>query len=305
MGETVIETDDLSKVYGDTKAVEHLNLEIERGKTFGLLGPNGSGKTTIFLLLLGMTEPTSGECKVLGFNPLKNPIKIKESVGYLPENSGCYKDLTARENLEYIMSLNDIPKQEQDRRVAQVMEMMGLEKDIDSKVRDFSKGMERRLAIASLLIKDPKIVFLDEPTAGLDPRASKKVLDLIINLKEKMEVTFVCASHLLNNIRKISDRVGMMKDGKLVADESINDLEESFANVVRAELSEINSNLLRKIKDIDGVKNIKTEGNAIIIESKENSRAKVSREIVNSGTSLLQLTQEKMDLYKFYRNHFE
>ncbi|MDP2972181.1 MAG: ABC transporter ATP-binding protein, partial [Deltaproteobacteria bacterium] len=168
-GQIIVETEELTKKYGSRTAVDHLNIEIEEGEVFGFLGPNGAGKTTTLLMFLGLTEPTSGRAKVIGFDPTREPFKVKEKVGYLPENVGFYDDMDARQNLRYIARLNRILGEVAEKRIDYWLEIVGLSVESTNKVGTYSKGMRQRLGIAEVLIKEPKLVFLDEPTIGLDP----------------------------------------------------------------------------------------------------------------------------------------
>lgn len=216
-GQIIVETEDLTKKYGSRTAVDHLNIKIEEGEVFGFLGPNGAGKTTTLLMFLGLTEPTSGKAKVIGFDPTREPFKVKEKVGYLPENVGFYDDMDARQNLRYIAKLNRISGEVSEKRIDYWLEMVGLSDESTKKVGTFSKGMRQRLGIAEVLIKEPKLVFLDEPTIGLDPDGTNRMLDLIHSLSREKNITLFLSSHLLDQVQRICDRVGIMINGNLVA----------------------------------------------------------------------------------------
>jgi len=216
-GQIIVETEDLTKKYGSRTAVDHLNIKIEEGEVFGFLGPNGAGKTTTLLMFLGLTEPTSGRAKVIGFDPTREPFKVKEKVGYLPENVGFYDDMDARQNLRYIARLNRISGEVSEKRIDYWLEMVGLSGESSKKVGTFSKGMRQRLGIAEVLIKEPKLVFLDEPTIGLDPDGTNRMLDLIHSLSREKNITLFLSSHLLDQVQRICDRVGIMINGNLVA----------------------------------------------------------------------------------------
>ena len=216
-GQIIVETEELTKKYGSRTAVDHLNIKIEEGEVFGFLGPNGAGKTTTLFMFLGLTEPTSGKAKVMGFDPTREPFKVKERVGYLPENVGFYDDMDARQNLRYIAKLNRISGDVSEKRIDYWLEMVGLSEESTKKVGTYSKGMRQRLGIAEVLIKEPKLVFLDEPTIGLDPDGTNRMLDLIHSLSREKNITLFLSSHLLDQVQKICDRVGIMINGNLVA----------------------------------------------------------------------------------------
>jgi ABC-2 type transport system ATP-binding protein len=214
---TVIEIRDLTKHYGGQAAVDHLNLDVEEGEIFGFLGPNGAGKTTTILMLLGLSEPTAGSARVCGFDPTGDPLQVKRIVGYLPENGGFYDDMTATQNLEYVGRLNGVPEAELPGKVARLLDQVGLGSEGQKRVGAYSRGMRQRLGIAEVLMKDPKAIFLDEPTLGLDPDGTVKMLDLIQTLGKDKGITVFFSSHLLDQVQRISDRVGIMLKGKLVA----------------------------------------------------------------------------------------
>jgi ABC-2 type transport system ATP-binding protein len=213
----IIETEELTKNYGSQIAVNRLNLKIQEGEIFGFLGPNGAGKTTTLLMFLGLTEPTSGKVLVCGFDPRRDPLRIKEKVGYLPENVGFYDEMDARENLFFVARLNRIPDEISKKRIDELLGMVGLLEEARKKVGTFSKGMRQRLGIAEVLIKGPKLVFLDEPTIGLDPDGTNRMLDLIRVLSREQNITIFFSSHLLDQVQRVSDRVGIMIKGNLVA----------------------------------------------------------------------------------------
>ncbi len=222
--QTVIETRELSKYYGQQAAVDSLTLQVQEGEIFGFLGPNGAGKTTTILMLLGLTEPSKGEALVCGFNPTREPLKVKRLVGYLPENVGFYRDMNARENLQYVARLNKIPHQTSSDKIDEALDTVGLSEDAERKVGTFSRGMAQRLGIAEVLIKDPKICFLDEPTMGLDPDGAIRMIELIQSLSRDRKITMLICSHNLDQMQKISHRVGIMIKGKLVAVGPMEDL---------------------------------------------------------------------------------
>jgi ABC-2 type transport system ATP-binding protein len=213
----VIETKGLTKYYGQQAAVDGLSLDVQQGEIFGFLGPNGAGKTTTILMLLGLTEPSGGEARICGFNPTREPLKVKRLVGYLPENVGFYQDMSARENLRYVARLNHIPDRVSSHKIDEVLGIVGLSEDAQKRVGTFSRGMSQRLGIAEVLIKDPRVCFLDEPTLGLDPDGAIRMIELIQSLSRERTITMLVSSHNLEQVQKISHRVGIMIKGKLVA----------------------------------------------------------------------------------------
>lgn len=216
-GQPIIETEELTKKYGSQTAVSRLTLQIQEGEVFGFLGPNGAGKTTTLLMFLGLTEPTSGKVRVMGFDPTRDPFHVKEKVGYLPENVGFYDDMDARQNLRFIARLNRIPDKVSSQRIDELLKLVGLFEEAKKKVGTYSKGMRQRLGIAEVLVKEPKLIFLDEPTIGLDPDGTNRMLDLIQSLSREKGMTIFLSSHLLDQVQRNCDRVGIMIKGDLVA----------------------------------------------------------------------------------------
>ena len=217
----IIVTQDLTKRYGRQTAVENLTFQVEEGEIFGFLGPNGAGKTTTLLMLLGLTRPTEGAAKVCGRDPERDAREVKQLVGYLPENVGFYGDLNAVESLEYIANLNGMERREAQGRIQEALEVVGLSADTSKKVGAYSRGMSQRLGIAEVLLKDPKVLFLDEPTLGLDPDGALRLIKLIQSLNQDREITVLLSSHNLYQVQKMCHRVGIMIKGKMVAEDSI------------------------------------------------------------------------------------
>ncbi|MFP4409043.1 MAG: ABC transporter ATP-binding protein [Spirochaetaceae bacterium] len=220
----VIETSKLTKQYPNgTIAVDGLNLSIRRGEVYGLLGPNGSGKTTTILILTGLTEATSGSVRVLGLDPLRQPLRVKRLVAYMPDSVGFYPEMTAAENIDYTARLAQIPPAERDRRIDEAIELMGLGEVADHRVGTYSRGMRQRLALAEVLVKEPRIAILDEPTQGLDPESAHEFLGLVESLREK-GITVLLSSHLLDQMQRICDRVGLFYRGRLVLEGTVHEL---------------------------------------------------------------------------------
>jgi ABC-2 type transport system ATP-binding protein len=217
MQDSIIETRGLTKTYGSKVAVDELTFSVQEGEIFGFLGPNGAGKTTTILMLLGLSVPTKGDAVVCGFDPTREAIKVKRLVGYLPEYVGFYEDMTAKESLRYVGRLNRITKELLSEKIEKALEIVGLSDESDRKVGVYSRGMRQRLGIAEVLVKEPKVVFLDEPTLGLDPDGSNKMIELIQRLSREKGITVFFSSHNLHQVQRISDRIGIMIHGKMVA----------------------------------------------------------------------------------------
>ena len=218
----IIETTGLTKRYDHQTVVDHLSFRIMEGEVFGFLGPNGAGKTTTLLMLLGLSEPSEGSVSVCDLDPLRNPKEVKRIVGYLPENVGFYGDMDALQSLEYVADLNGMQRKEAREKGLEALRVVGLTEDVyRQKVGTFSRGMKQRLGIAEVLVKDPKVLFLDEPTLGLDPDGALRLIELIRSLNRDRNMTVLLSSHDLFQVQKISDRVGIMIRGHMVAENSI------------------------------------------------------------------------------------
>ena len=189
--DSIIKITNLSKYYGDVKAVDHLDLEIHRGEVFGLLGPNGAGKTTTTLMLLGLTDPTAGHAEIDGMDCTRQSLAVKNEVGYLPDNVGFYPSMSGRENLIFSGMMNGLSKEQALDRATSMLERVGMTYAADRKAGTYSRGMRQRLGIADVLMKDPGIIIMDEPTAGIDPSGVREITALIRDLAEKDGITIM------------------------------------------------------------------------------------------------------------------
>jgi len=305
--EFAIETQDLTKRYDGVTVVDSLNLHIKENEVFGLLGPNGAGKTTTILMLLGLTEPASGTARVFGFNPTREPLKVKRLVGYLPEKVGFYDNLTARENLTFIAELNNISYAEANSRADEALAAVGLIKETNLTVGKFSRGMKQRLGIADVLIKKPKVVFFDEPTAGLDPKGINQILDLIANLA-KMETTVVLSSHQLYQVQRVCHSIGILAKGKMVIEGSIDELgREALAGgryIIEVETVQPTPQLVDAIKGIKGVIKVEAKNNILQIGTASDLRAVISKAVVQNDFPLIQMKVQEFSLDDIYMKYF-
>jgi ABC-2 type transport system ATP-binding protein len=223
----VIRTDKLSKFYGqggEVKAVNELDLEVYEGETFGLLGPNGAGKTTTVRLLNCIIKPTSGSAYVNGYDILRNETEVKRVTGLLAESPGLYEKLSAHEFLEFMAALYDVSKDVVPERIDDLLKLFGLFDRRDYLLEGYSRGMKQKILIASALIHDPPILFLDEPTSMLDPRAALMVKDLIKTLSDTAGKTIFICSHILPIVEELCDRIGIINKGRLIALGTVDEL---------------------------------------------------------------------------------
>ena len=318
MAEKSIDIKGLTKKYGDHIAVNNLNLSIEKGEIFGLLGPNGAGKSTTILMLLGLTEVDSGSVKVCGIDSSRYPLEVKRKVGYLPEDVGFYNDYSGLQNLMYIARLNDIPEEEAKRAALEILQEVGLEDVKDSKVASYSRGMRQRLGLADVLIKNPEVIILDEPTLGLDPEGVKKFLQLIVRLSRKKGITVLFSSHHLHQIQQVCDRVGIFVKGKMLAEGKISSLAQqlfsknsftleggisSVEQYVKPSLSI--KELVHKMNAIPEVAHVEFEENRFVVESNKDVSAELSRLVVQSGYGLNFLSKKEYGLDDIYYQYFQ
>lgn len=305
----IISARNLTKKYDKQLAVNNLTINIKKGEIFGLLGPNGAGKSTFILMALGLTEPTSGTIKVAGFNSTRDPLKVKRITGYLPERIGFYEDMTAWGNLAYTAELNRIPYREIDKKVDEVLEIVALSQNKKKFVKTFSKGMKQRLGIADVLIKNPELVIFDEPTEGLDPKVANQVLNTIQDLNRNRNITFVLSSHQLNLMQKVCPRVGILSNGKLIGEGSVEKLGRKLFGGgkyrIEIELEKTSESLLDKIKKLDKVVTVEKTGKQISVICDSDVRQNISRIIAAEGVLMTRMDMKQDALEEIYLRYFK
>lgn len=308
MSDLVLETKDLTKRYGDFVAVDHLNLAVKEGEVFGLLGPNGAGKTTTILMLLGLTEPTEGQVRVLGFDPSRQPLSVKARVGYMPDQVGFYDELTARENLAYIAKLNAIPRSEMEARIDEVLERVRLDDVAEKRVGTFSRGMRQRLGLADVLIKRPQLIIMDEPTQGLDPELAREFLGLIRELKEE-GITILLSSHLLHQVQSICDRVGLFNHGRMVLQGTVPELARKVlggAYRIQIQVDGPVTKLQNALQSVPQTVQVRClDGNLYEVEAKSDVRADAASAVIQAGGRLQALNVEQQSLDDIYTRYFK
>ena len=305
---TVVDTKSLTKRYREKLAVNALNLTIQEGEIFGFLGPNGAGKTTTILMLLGLTEPTSGQVSVCGFNPTSESLEVKKRVGYLPESPGFYDDLSARDNLLYMARLNRIPEEEAERRTSEVLEQVGLSEDGRRLVKEYSRGMKQRLGIAEVLVKKPTAIILDEPTLGIDPDGAIRILELIKNLNLQHGLTVMLSSHQLQQVQQICTRVGIIVKGKLIVQGETDTLGKTILKGRNWNfLLEVTGNVDgfdRDLQSIVGVDEIEKRSHGWFLRCTQDVRGEIVAAVTRRGLGLLQLRSEDPTLEEIYLKYF-
>lgn len=221
---SVIEVKSLTKKFGGFTAVDHITYQVQEGEIFGLLGPNGAGKTTTILMLTGLISPTEGTATISGHDIINQPLEARRSIGLLPENAGFYEYLTARQNLGFYAELASVPDDLASNRIEELLDIVGLSEWVDEKVYKFSSGMKQRLGVAQSLIRSPETLILDEPTQGIDPEGTRQIRELVKMLSRERGKTVVLTTHLLHDVKKLCDRVAIMKEGKVIALDTIPNL---------------------------------------------------------------------------------
>ena len=304
----VVETKDLSKRYREKLAVNALNLNVQEGEIFGFLGPNGAGKTTTILMMLGLTEPSSGDVTVCGFDPKRESLEVKRRVGYLPENPGFYDDMSAADNLLYMARLNRIAEKESRRRTADVLEQVGLSEDGNRLVREYSRGMKQRLGIAEVLVKKPTAIILDEPTLGIDPDGAIRILELIKNLNREHNLTVLLSSHQLQQVQQVCSRVGIIVKGRLIVQGQMDELGKSILKGRQwnflVEVAGDDGSLERELRAIEGIDEIEKRSHGWFLRCTQDVRAAVVSLVARKGIKLLQLRSEDPTLEEIYLKYF-
>jgi ABC-2 type transport system ATP-binding protein len=283
--ENVIETDELTKIYGSGReeviAVDHVDLQIGSGTISGILGPNGAGKTTLIMMLTGLILPSGGSANVLGHDIVKDSLQIRRRVGLLPEGFGFYGSLTAKQNLDHIAALNDIPRSERGRCVDEALKAVALDEFQERKASAFSRGMTQRLGIAQTLIKDPELLILDEPTAGVDPEGAKVFKDLVSKLNTEQGKTVVICTHLLHEVGPLCTHVAIMHRGRFVSQGRVDEIVERMMDQegyrIIVEVKGDPEALAKELEGSPGIISLEVEERNISIRASSDIRADIVR----------------------------
>jgi len=309
MAESVIEISQLVKEYQETRAVNHLDLNIEKGEIYGLLGPNGAGKTTVILALLGLTTPTSGTVQVKGFDATTEPLEVKNITSYLPDKVGFSPNSTGLESLIYTAQLNRIAPGRARHLARELLDTVGLEDVGDQKTKTYSKGMNQRLGLADVLITEPEIIVLDEPTIGIDPKGINEFLEMIRNWSKEQDITVLLSSHLLHQVQKICDRVGILVDGQLLAEGNIqnlaNELFGDLKTTITAQVDSTNPILIDELKQISNIEKVTFNEEFITMKGKKEAAPVISETIGHHDVKLYQLSYQEYGLDDIYQHYFK
>ncbi|MGH6673288.1 MAG: ABC transporter ATP-binding protein [Xanthobacteraceae bacterium] len=304
--DAVIEAKGLTKNYGSAVAVDHISFAVGRGEIFGLLGPNGAGKTTTILMLLGLTDISSGDVSVLGFNPAREPLSVKRRVGYLPDTVGFYEQLTASDNLRYTARLIGFRFQEREKRIAEALDRVGLSEFAEHRVGTFSRGMRQRLGLAEILMKGAQIAILDEPTSGLDPHATSELLAIIRRFKAE-KVSVLLSSHLLERVQSVCDRVALFSAGRIALMGSVSELgREVLGAGYVVDIEADGAGLAEKLALIPGVTGIEQTGiGKLRLHAERDVRPEAAAEVVAMHGRLKYLGVQEPSLEAIYNHYFE
>jgi len=306
MSDTVIEAQGLTKRYGRAVAVNGVSFTVARGEIFGLLGPNGAGKTTTILMMLGLTEVTSGTVSVLGRNPVREPLQVKRHVGYLPDSVGFYDYMTAADNLRYTAALIGFDAAEREKRVMGSLDRVGLADVANQRVATYSRGMRQRLGLAEILMKDAQIAILDEPTSGLDPQATAELLEMIRSLKRD-GVAVLISSHLLERVQSVCDRVALFQTGHIALIGAVPELaRQVLGGGYNVEVEADGEGLAEKFSEMAGVKAVDQSGpSRYRLLAERDIRAEAAAVVVNAGGRLRHLLVEQPSLDVIYNHYFQ
>jgi ABC-2 type transport system ATP-binding protein len=299
----MIDLQNLTRKFGNLTAVDNVTLHVEKGEVFGFLGPNGAGKTTTVRMLCCLIGKTSGEAKIGNYNvdTEANCLKIRQMVGFLPENVGLYDSLSAYQNLDFYGQLYEVPESKRRENIEHLLTLLGIWERREDAVGTFSKGTKQKIAIARALIHDPQVLFLDEPTANLDPEASKTVRDFILDLKKEKR-TIVLNTHNLDEAERLCDRIAILKT-KLIAVDSPKNLERSlYHRKTIVHLQSVSSSIAAVIEKLDFVKNVRVSDNKLILEidDPERDNPEVVKAIVEAGGSIQYVTELRSTLEDVY-----
>lgn len=281
MNDTILEVVNLTKSFNNTIAVDNISFKVYTGDIYGFLGPNGSGKTTTLRMILNLIKPNSGHIKICGYDVKKDFKNSIKNIGAIIETPIFYSYLSGEENLNLMARLSKISYS----KVEDVLKLVGLYSNKDKKFSNYSLGMKQRLGIANALLTDPSIVILDEPTNGLDPQGIKEIRELIVKLSVENNITFIISTHLLYEVEQICNRVGILKNGKLITEGDVNSLISSDTEDILLQTSTVEL-ASRVLKDIDYIHSYREDGKDISINISKGHTSKLIEKLINSKVAV-------------------
>lgn len=296
MKTAIIETKNLTKLYGKSRGIEDLNLEIQEGEIFGFIGPNGAGKSTTIRTLLNLIYPTSGEAKVFGLDCVREANEIAKNTGYLPSEVFYYENMRVKDLLRYSASFY---KKDCTKRIQELCSL--LELDVNRKIADLSYGNRKKVGIVQGLLHNPKLIILDEPTGGLDPLMQKKFFELIKEENEKGATIFF-SSHILSEVQKLCDRVGIIKNGKMIKVETMNEIRENSYKKVSLECRDSSDAKLKEMFTMEGINNLEIRSGIVNFLFKGNINQVVQ---MLSKCNLVNLDFAEPDLEEIFMHYYD
>jgi ABC-2 type transport system ATP-binding protein len=299
MSRPLIELRKLSRYFGETRAVQDVSFEVHAGEVFGYIGPNGAGKTTSMRILATLDEPTSGDAFVDGFSVIDDPDRVRRRLGFMPDSFGTYQNVNVREYLDFYARAYGLRGKERLRAIDEVMEFTLLDKLAHKPIDGLSKGMKQRLCLGRTMIHNPGVLILDEPAAGLDPRARIELREMIAQLAEQGKAVLI-SSHILTELAEICDRVGIIEQGWLCACGTVNEISAMIEAVSRVRLRMIGDKklLLDWLKQRDDVSDVAVEAGIVMLthDGDEANQAKLLRELIQAGFDILEFSSKQKSL---------
>ncbi len=295
----IIDIEGLVKRYNGTLAVDDISMEVERGEMFALLGPNGAGKTTTMNMMMGFIFPTAGSVRLFGYDVFNNGKEARHRIGFMPEELGLYDVLTAYQHMDFYGRLFNIPRRRREKKIDELLELVGLLHRKNTRVREYSHGMRQRLGIAQALINDPDLLILDEPTSGLDPRASYTVRDIITSLTER-DITLFLSSHLLHEVQEICESVAIINKGQLIRKDTIENLVREFrieGMHITLTCLNLDNDIVETVQGMAGVHSVEAFGNTLTaLVDTEDTAADLNAAVVNRGGRVTRMEESTPDL---------
>jgi ABC-2 type transport system ATP-binding protein len=305
MSTIVIEARGLTKIYKGKKVVDGVDLTVEKGEVLGLLGPNGAGKTTTILMLMGLTEASAGTVRLMGKDPLREPLAVKQAVGYLPDAVGFYDTLTARENLAFTARLAGLSARETNERIARALARVRLDGVADQRVATFSRGMRQRLGLAELLMRETQIAILDEPTSGLDPQSTAELLGFIADFARE-GMTVLVSSHLLDVVQSVCTRVALFNNGRIGFIGTVGELAHAVGDkAMEIDLEAEMGDAASVLAGVEGVDRVDGDAGRWRIFASRDVRPELAAKVVENGGRLIALDAHRIGLGEAYNRYFK
>lgn len=292
----MLETINLTKNFKEKKAVEGVDIYLDKGESVGLLGPNGAGKSTTISIISSLLKPTSGDVKLNGKSVVKDPTEIRKILGVVPQEIALYEELSAYENLKFFGEIYKVKKDVLEVRIQEILVIVGLKDRQKELVKTFSGGMKRRVNIAAALLHKPEILILDEPTVGIDPQSRNHILETVRKLNTEEQTTILYTSHYMEEVEQLCDRVYIMDHGKVIASGSKTELLSilSSEDTIQVQLSETSDQLIEMIKSFEGVRQVDETDEGIRVISRKGSNL-LSRLVLTAEKEGIQVTHYQME----------